>query len=131
MKFRRAKPEDTFKICFSINTAITKKFLEALIKEYSQYHILLVWDNVPFYRKKELHKMNGLIPIFLPPYSPQLNPVERFFEEIRKTTANRFFKNIDIQKEIIEKELVKWINDTKKTKKLYGYDWILKQWESV
>ena len=89
-----------------INAAITKKFLEALIKEYSQYHILLIWDNAPFHRKKELHKMNGLTPIFLPPYSPQLNPVERFFEEIRKTTANRFFKNIDIQKEIIEKELI-------------------------
>ena len=63
--------------------------------------------------------------MFLPSYSPQLNPVERFYGEVRKSTANRLFQNIDIQKDIIEKEVVKWMKDTDKTQKLCGYDWIL------
>lgn len=31
--------------------------------------------------------------IFLPSYSPQLNPVERFFGEMRKFTANKIFRD--------------------------------------
>ena len=83
-----------------------------------------------FIKKKELHEIDGLTPIFLPSYSPELNPVERFYGEIRKSTANRLLKNIEIQEDIIEEEVVKWMNDTEKTQKLYGYDWILNQAKS-
>jgi len=114
-----------------VNAAITKKFLEALIEEYSEYHILLVWDNAPFHRKKELHQMTGLTPMFLPSYSPELNPVERFYGEIRKSTANRLFKDIQIQEEIIENEVIKWMNNTEKTQKLCGYPWIIEQSKSI
>jgi len=112
-----------------IVTSVTKKFLEALIEEYPEYHILLVWDNAPFHRKKELHEMEGLTPMFLPSYSPELNPVERFYGEIIKSTANRLFQDIDVQKNIIEDEVVKWMNNTEKTKKLCGYEWIIEQFE--
>ena len=101
------------------------------MEQYSEYHILLVWDNAPFHRKKELHEMEGLTPIFSPSYSPQLNPVERFYGEVRKSTANRLFQNIDIQKDIIEEEVVKWMKNTDKTQKLCGYDWILEQWKCI
>jgi len=113
-----------------VNAAITKKFLEALIEQYPDNHIVMIWDNAPFHRKKELHQINGLTPIFLPSYSPELNPVERFYGEIRKSTANRLFKNIEIQKNIIEDEVVKWMKNTDKTKKLCGYDWIVEQSKS-
>ena len=71
--------------------------------------------------------MNSL---FLPSYSPELNPVEHFYGEVRKSTANRLFKDIDIQKNIIEDEVVTWMADTKKTKKLCGYEWISEQFQS-
>ena len=98
-----------------VNAAITKKFFEALMEEYPEYHILLVWDNAPFHRKKELHEMEGLTPMYLSSYSPELNSVERFYGEVRKSTANRLFQNIDIQKDIIEEEIIKWMKDTDKT----------------
>ena len=43
----------------------------------------MVWDNAPFHRKKELQEIDGLTPVFLPSYSPELNPVERFYGEMR------------------------------------------------
>ncbi|NWF66489.1 MAG: transposase [Campylobacterales bacterium] len=30
----------------------------------------------------------------LPPYSPQLNPVERFFYEVRRDTSNRIYSSL-------------------------------------
>ena len=110
-----------------VNASITKIFLEALVEEYKDYHIIMVWDNAPFHRKKELHEIDGLTPVYLPSYSPELNPVERFYGEVRKSTANRLFKNIEIQESIIEDEVVIWMADTEKTQKPCGYEWIIKQ----
>lgn len=110
-----------------VNANVTKKFLEALKKEYKDYHIVLIWDNAPFHRKKELHEIKGITPIFLPPYSPELNPVERFYGELRKVTANRIFEDIFIQQDIIEEEVLKWMNDKKRTIQLCCYPWISEQ----
>ena len=104
-------------------------FLKKLTDEYKDFHIILVWDNAPFHRKKELHEIKNLTPIFLPPYSQQLNPVEQFYGEIRKATANRIFKDIETQQNIIDIEIAKWMNDKDRTKKLCAYEWILEQWK--
>lgn len=37
----------------------------------------------------------GIDLVKLPPASPELNPVERFFQELRKEMANRIFDSID------------------------------------
>ena len=114
-----------------INSLTTKIFLEELKKRYSNYHLIVIWDRAPFHRKKELYEIEGITPYFLPSYSPELNPVERFFGEIRKATANRIFKDIVIQEEIISNEVVLWINDRERVKRLCGYSWILEQWRML
>ena len=73
----------------------------------------------------------GLIVLFLPPYSPELNPAERFFEELRKATANRIFKTIEEQERAIERKLNELIRDTEGMKQLLGYEWITRQAERV
>ncbi len=105
-----------------VNASITKIFLEALVEEYKDYHLVMIWDNAPFHRKKELHQIDSLTPVFLPSYSPELNPVERFYGEVRKSTANRLFKDIEIQEKIIEDEVVIWMADKDKTRQLCGYN---------
>ena len=102
-----------------------------LVEKYKDNHIVMIWDNAPFHRKKELHEIEGLTPILLPSYSPELNPVERFYGEVRKSTANRLFKDIEIQKDIIEDEVVTWMADKQKTQKLCGYEWIIEQIKSI
>ena len=89
--------------------------------------MLIIWDNAPFHKLKALHEMDGVTIIALPSYSPQLNPPERFFEELRKSTANRIFENIEEQEKEIEKKIVEYLNDKDKLKQLAGYDWILEQ----
>ena len=51
--------------------------------------------------------------IFLPSYSPQLNPTERFFQE-----------------NLMEKALVDWMKNNEKVKNLCGYDWIIEAWKA-
>lgn len=93
--------------------------------------VILVWDNAPCHRPKIHREIPGLIILFLPPYSPELNPAERFFEELRKATANRIFKTIEEQEVAIEKKLNELADDAGAMKRLLGYEWIKRQWEGV
>ena len=102
-------------------------FLLALKEKHRDKLVILVWDNAPCHRPKIHREIPGLIILFLPPYSPELNPAERFFEELRKSTANQIFKTIKDQEVVIEKKLHALADDLTVMKQLLGYDWILRQ----
>jgi transposase len=63
----------------------------------------------------------------LPPYSPELNPAERFFGEIRKATANLIFETIEAQEVVIAEAVKKLSLDEGKMRQLLGYEWIKEQ----
>lgn len=110
-----------------MNTDTINRFLLEIKKEYSNKHVFIVWDNAPTHRPI-IHKIiEGLTLIQLPSYSPELNPAERFFEEIRKSTANKTFESLQEQEKIIEEEVLLWMKDKERMKKLIGFDWILEQ----
>ena len=110
------------------NSSNTKIFLEKLKEELPEKHLVVVLDKAPFHKLKILRLLEGLSLIFLPPYSPQLNLAERFFEELRKATANRLFDTLGAQGKKIEEKVVEYSNDTEAVKRLAGYDWIVKQY---
>lgn len=113
------------------DSVATHVFLLELKKQYPDKTVIVVWDNAPCHRPMVHREIPGLIVLFLPPYSPELNPAERFFEEIRKATANQIFKSITEQEQAIEKKLNDLTNDTVGMKQLLGYEWIKRQWEEV
>jgi len=109
-------------------TIVTDIFLSELQSVFPNEHLVIVWDNAPFHKSKLLCRSNMTL-ISLPSYSPQLNPIERFFGEMRKFTANRIFKEGIVQLEkIIDSAVVKLHNNKDAMKKLTGYDWIKDQW---
>jgi len=113
------------------DTEATHTFLLELKKKHANTTVVLVWDNAPCHRPLIHREIPGLIVLFLPPYSPELNPAERFFEELRKATANLIFKTIEEQEKAIEEKLVALADDSAWMKRLLGYDWILRQAERV
>lgn len=106
-------------------------FLLELKNKHPDKTVILVWDNAPCHRPQIHREIPGLIVLFLPPYSPELNPAERFFGELRKATANQIFKTVEDQEVAIEEKLNLLADDTKGMKELLGYEWILKQYGGV
>lgn len=102
-------------------------FLTELKKQHPDAHVFVVVDNAPCHRPKWVRDIEGLTVIFLPPYSPELNPTERYFEEMRRGTANRVFENLEEIETILETEVNRWSDDTNAMKKLLGYPWIHEQ----
>lgn len=113
------------------DTDAAHTFLLELKKYHAEKLVVLVWDNAPCHRPTIHREIEGLIVLFLPPYAPELNPAERFFEELRKATANRIFKSIEAQERVIAKKLNALADDAKAMKRLLGYDWILTQCRTV
>lgn len=107
------------------DSAAAHTFLLELKKEYPDTLVIVVWDNAPCHRPRVHREIPGMIVLFLPPYSPQLNPSERFFEELRRATAHTIFKTIQEQEIAIDTALNALANDTDKMKQLLGYEWIL------
>ena len=114
-----------------MDTEATTAFLKALKKKHQENHVVIVWDNAPCHRPKALREIPGLTIIFLPPYSPELNPAERFFEEMRRATCNTLFESISKQEEIIVQVVNQWADNTPAMKQLLGYEWIREQWGEV
>ena len=117
---------------FEENTSsMMSLYFDKLEKKYPDRHIIMVYDNAPSHRPKIVRERKRLTCIFLPPYSPELNPAERFFEEIRKATANHIFKTLEDQETVIAEAVKTLSADTGGMKQLIGYEWIKRQWEGV
>jgi transposase len=117
---------------FEGNTStLVSYYLDKLEEYFKGKHIVLVFDNAPSHRPACIHHREKLTCIFLPPYSPELNPAERFFGEVRKSTANTIFESIEAQEEVIGAYVKKLAADESRMRQLLGYEWILEQWKGV
>jgi transposase len=71
------------------DTASFQVFLRALSRKFARQDILLVLDGAPNHRSGGLAIPANISLLFLPPYSPELNPKENLWDEIRE----KIFKN--------------------------------------
>ena len=82
---------------------------------------LMVLDGATAHRLDE----NELIEITkIPPYSPELNPVERFFQELRRELKFRVFETIEEAEIYISEKLLEFIQDKERVRKLTLYPYI-------
>ena len=72
--------------CFQI-------YLDVLSKKFRTQHILLVLDGAPNHQCGILAIPDNISLLFLPPYSPELNPKENLWDEIRE----KIFKNFALK----------------------------------
>ncbi len=56
---------------------------------------LLVLDGATWHRSPKLEVPDNLRLLFLPPYTPELNPAEHLWPPLREITANQAFTHID------------------------------------
>lgn len=76
--------------------------------------IFIIMDNARWHRAKDLKdffdkNQKRLMRIFLPPYSPQLNPIERVWRITRRqVTHNRYFESIDDLRIALTSHFDKW-----------------------
>ena len=61
--------------------------------------------------------------ILLPPYSPERNPAERWFEALRRAFANRILESLDQFQEALADALEPYWTVPATLQRLVGYPW--------
>jgi transposase len=81
------------------------EFLEKIRSANQGYKaIIAVLDNFPSHKSKEVRekaKRYGIYPLFLPPYSPDLNPIEFMWKSIKRAISIKFIKDVGELRDLI------------------------------
>jgi transposase len=81
-----------------LNTGVVQTFLDQLSATIPRRaHVVLVWDGAGYHSaSRALVVPPNITPITLPPYSPELNPVERLWLYLRQRYwSNRVYPDLD------------------------------------
>lgn len=84
-------------------------FLEHLLQQHPRRKLILVLDNASYHRSKAVqaalsHWQDRLILLWLPKYSPFLNPIERFWLHFKQlAVANRLHLTLDALRLTVER----------------------------
>lgn len=103
--------------CFEI-------FLRELNKAYPG-EAVVVLDGAPGHRSGQISWPEGVEALPLPPYSPELNPVERYFQELRARLSNRIFETVEQSMEALSEALAPYWENPSMLASLTGYSWWL------
>jgi len=90
-----------------INVEIINRFLEQFSATLGDdVHAVMIWDQAGFHTGHSLDVPPNITVIPLPPYSPELNPMENLWHYLRSHHwANRAFEDYDA---LVEAAMVAW-----------------------
>ncbi|CEO72465.1 transposase family protein [Streptococcus pneumoniae] len=119
--------ESFFLIAGGCNTEWMNAFLEELSQAYPYDYFLLVMDNAIWHKSSTLKIPTNIGFAFIPPYTPEMNPIEQVWKEIRKRGfKNKAFQTLeDIMNQLqdviqgLEKEVIKSIVNRRWTRMLF------------
>ena len=101
-------------------------FLRELSDRHPEEHIILVLDGASSHGAKDLKVPENISLIPLPPYSPELNPVENFWKEVKKQDFyNRVFGNMTEVEDLLEIKLKYFEDHPELVQSIVAYGWIL------
>jgi transposase-like protein len=101
-------------------------FLQEVSSRHPDEYVIMVADGAGWHRANDLKIPENICLVSLPPYSPELNPVEHLWEEIReKWFGNEVFRDMNGVENQLLNALVSLENDPERVRSLAGFDWII------
>ena len=113
-----------FLIMHYCNTDCMNLFLQELSKAFANDVIVLACDGARWHKSKNMLIPDNIVMVFIPPYTPEMNPIEQIWDEIReKGFRNECFPTLA---KVMER-LCDTINNlsANRVSSITGRDWIL------
>ena len=73
-------------------------FIEGVSEGFPDTLNVLVVDKGRFHRAKSLKLPDNVVGLFLPPYSPELNPIERLWQDIKAKLFIQVYETLEDMK---------------------------------
>ncbi|HEU4751626.1 MAG TPA: IS630 family transposase [Armatimonadota bacterium] len=93
-----------------VGTEVFSRLLQAFAEEQGvgpKKHVLLVLDQAGWHTSPKVRPPEGLSLVFLPPYSPELQPAEHLWPAVDEPLANRAFGSLAELERVLEDRCVR------------------------
>lgn len=103
-------------------------FLAEVAKRHENEFIYMIYDGAPCHSLKSLEIPDNMAAKKLPPYSPELNPTEAIWDDMReKFFPNLVFENMEAVEEKLIEAILYFEKNPKIVKSIVGFKWIIKK----
>jgi transposase-like protein len=110
-----------------MDTLSMGSFLDSVSKRHPDEFLIIVIDGAPSHRSGQLIVPENIVLVKLPPYAPELNPVEHLWDELReKYFANRVFDSLGAVIAQAARGLKGMEENPDVLQSIVGWNWILK-----
>lgn len=100
-------------------------FLAEVAQRHADEFVFMVMDQAGWHIAGELIVPANMRLMFLPPYSPELNPAEHLWKALREDHfANHVFRDLDHVERALSGGLVALEANRARTQSMTGFDWI-------
>lgn len=83
------------------NTDMFQLYLDEFAIQKTKELKIIILDNGAFHKAKRLKIPKNIALLFLPPYSPELNPAEKIWRYLKDRTAMKIYKRLaDLQDDL-------------------------------
>jgi transposase len=108
-------PKEGKMTCFILpysNTEMMNVFLQQVSSDFSSYFIVMQVDQASYHDSNDLLIPENIRLLPQPPYSPELNPVEHVWDDIReKHFSNLFYSSLDEVTQVLSDALMQLASD--------------------
>ena len=106
-----------------LNSDCFQVFLDRFAEAFPRSHNVLILDNGAFHKAKKLSVPRNVRLIFLPPYSPELNPVERLWQDLKDQMAFDLYKSLAALRQEVRSAVATYTGEA--VASLTGYDYLV------
>lgn len=112
--------------------AMTLESLKVFVREFRSWikdngeaetDTVLILDGAGSHRSERVN-YGEIDKQLLPPYSPELNPVERFFQELRRELKNKVYDSYEEVEQAVEEIFRRYLAKPETVKKLTNFHWL-------
>ena len=115
-----------WQICPQMNTQRMGEFLAQVRQRYPRNLIVMIVEGASSHRAKDLVVPENIRLLPLPAYSPELNPQEHLWDEIReKEFPNRVYDSLAGVKKQLRSGLVRLARDGIRLRSITAWPWIV------
>jgi putative transposase len=111
-----------------VDLEMSRLFLEHLAASDPQAEHVVIQDQAGFHLNPQLHEMPARVHVLpLPPYSPELNPVEAVGDLIKDRIGNMLWATLEELEEAIGEELRPIYQSAQRVRSLVSHGWLINQ----
>lgn len=108
-----------------VNSEVMSVFLHYTAKQFSKDYCLLFLDGAGWHRANDLRVPHNMKLLYLPPYSPELNPVEPLWRHLRENYfGNQVFDSLDAVEDRLCAGLKHLSHAPQTVKSISCFDWL-------